>query len=73
MAYQWSDSPVATLTVRKSGSGTDKYTFQGVSTDPTAGAPQDFLNAVNHILAFGGQSAVIDGITRSVKQEGVDE
>ena len=72
MAYEWSDSPVSTLTVRKSGSGTDKYTFQGVSTDTAAGAPQNFLDAVNHLLAFGGQSAVIEGITRSVKQEGVD-
>ena len=72
MAYVWSDSPVATLTVKKANSGTDKYTFQGVSTDTAAGAPQNFLDAVNHLLAFGSQSAVIDGIQRAVKQEGVD-
>lgn len=72
MAYEWSDSPVATLTVQKYGES-GKYTFQGVSTDTAAGAPQNFLDAVNHLLAFGGQSAVIDGIERSVKQKGVDE
>lgn len=73
MAYTWNDSATATLTVKKTPNGSDKYTFQGVSTDAAAGSPQDFLNAVNHILAFGGQSAVIDGIQRTVKQEGVDE
>lgn len=73
MAYEWSDSPVATLSVKKSNSGTDRFTFQGVSTDAQAGSPQNFLDAVNHLLAFGGQSAVLEGIQRTVKQEGVEE
>ncbi len=73
MAYEWSDSPVATLSVKKSNSGTDRFTFQGVSTDAQAGSPQNFLDAVNHLLAFGGHSAVIEGIQRTVKQEGVEE
>ena len=72
MAMTWGDSATATLTVKKAASGTDKYTFQGVSTAPQAGGPENFLNAVNHLLAFGGQSAVIDGIQRTLNQEGVE-
>ena len=73
MAYSWNNLKTATLTVKKFGSGTEKYTFQGVSSDSNAGTPQNFLDAANHLLAFGGQMAVIDGIKRTVTQEGADE
>lgn len=72
MAYEWSDSPVAVLKVQRADRD-EVLTFSGVSTSPAAGKPQDFLNATNHLLDIAGISAVIEGIQRTVKQEGVEE
>lgn len=72
MALAWTDSPTATLTVRKYQSGTEKFTFQGVASSNSAGTPEQFLEAVNHILAFGGLSATITDIKRVVT-EGAEE
>lgn len=72
MAYEWADAAVATLKVQRADKN-EMITFNGVSTDPAAGKPQDFLNATNHLLDIAGLSAVIGGIQRTVKQEGVEE
>ena len=68
---EWSSKQQGRLTVRKQGTS-DTFGFEGVNTDNSAGSPETFLAAANHILNIGGLSAVIDGIYRSVKQEGVD-
>ena len=72
MAYEWSDAAVAVLKVQRADRN-ETITFNGVSTNPQAGKPQDFLDATNHLLDIVGISAVITGIQRTVKQEGVDE
>lgn len=72
MALAWTDSPTATLTVRKYQSGNEKFTFQGVASSSNAGTPEEFLAAVNHLLAFGGLSATITDIKRTVT-EGAEE
>ncbi|MBQ3334801.1 MAG: hypothetical protein IJG85_04330 [Eubacteriaceae bacterium] len=65
---QWTANPVARLTVVKSGT-VDKINFEGVSTKSEAGTPETFLDAANHLLNIAGWTAVLDGITRSVKEE----
>lgn len=72
MSIEWSNSSVAVLKVNQVG-GSDTFTFNGVSSDPSAGSPQTFLDAANHLLNIGGLSAHIDGIKRTVYQEGVEE
>ena len=71
MAYVWSDQPTARLTVRKQGTS-DTFGFEGVNASNTAGTPQQFLDAANRILNIGGLSAVIDNITRTKKEKGVE-
>ena len=71
MAYTWSDEPTARLTVRKQGTS-DTFGFEGVNASNTAGTPQQFLDAANRILNIGGLSAVIDNITRTKKEKGVE-
>lgn len=68
---QWSSKQQGRLTVREEGTS-NTFGFEGVNTDNSAGSPEVFLAAANHLLNIGGLSAVIDGIYRSVKQEGVD-
>ena len=65
----WTNATTATLKVRKAGSITDTFTFNGVNADNNAGTPENFLNAVNHLLNIAGSSATITGMTRSVTQE----
>lgn len=72
MALQWTDQTTAKLTVREAGTS-NSFNFDGVNPLNTAGTPAQYLDAANRILAIGGQSAVIDDITRTVKQKGVDE
>jgi len=72
MALQWTDQPTARLTVREAGT-TDTFSFEGVNPLGTAGTPAQFLDAANRVLSIGGQSAVIDDITRTVKQKGAEE
>lgn len=72
MAIQWNSSPTARLTVRESGT-TNTFGFEGVNSSNDAGTPQDFLDAANRVLAIGGFSAVITNISRTVKQNGVDD
>ena len=67
----WQNAPTATLKVRKSGS-TETFSFPGVSDDASAGTPENFLDAANHLLDFAGLSAVKDGMIRVVTQ-GVSE
>ena len=70
MAYQWD---TITATLKLNGLSTSEvYTFPGVAGSNEAGTPDDFLAAANHLLNICGQSAVIDGIKRSVNQEGVN-
>ena len=64
----WTNTPTATLKVRKANSS-DSFSFVGVSSSNSAGTPEDFLAAANHLLDFGGLSAVKTGISRTVKQE----
>jgi len=64
----WTNQPTARLSVRKSGS-TDNFSFEGVNADNAAGTPAQYLAAANRILTIAGMSAVIDGITKSIKQE----
>lgn len=64
----WSNVPTATLKVRKAHSS-ESFSFVGVSSQNTAGTPEQFLDAANHLLDFGGLSAVITGISRTIKQE----
>lgn len=66
----WSNKQQARLTVQQDGTS-DTFSFEGVNADNSAGTPEDFLAAANHLLTIAGQSAVIDNITRSIKQEGV--
>ena len=69
MAYQW-DTTTATL--KLNGLSTSEvYSFPGVAGNNEAGTPDDFLSAANHLLNICGQSAVIDGIMRSVNPKGV--
>lgn len=72
MALQWTDQATARLTVREAGT-TDTFNFEGVNPLNSAGTPSQFLDAANRILTIGGQSAVIDDITRTVKQKGAEE
>lgn len=72
MAFQWTDSSTARLTVREAGT-TNTFGFEGVNAANDAGTPNDFLAAANNLLAIGGFSAVITDITRTIKQKGVDE
>lgn len=72
MAYTWTNQPTARLTVREAGV-TDTFGFEGVNSANSAGTPQQFLDAANRILAIGGKTAVIDGITRSIKEQGVED
>ena len=72
MAYEWANATVAVLKVQRAGSN-EMFTFNGVSTDPSAGKPQDFVDATNHLLSIAGLSAVVDNIERKVTQKGVDE
>ena len=71
MAYTWNDQPTARLTVREQGTS-NTFGFEGVNASNSAGTPQQFLDAANHILAIGGFSAVITDITRTIKQKGVE-
>lgn len=71
MAYTWNDQPTARLTVRERGT-TNTFGFEGVNAANTAGTPQQFLDAANHLLNIGGLSAVIDDITRTTKEKGVE-
>jgi len=71
MALQWASSPTARLVVRENGTA-ENFGFEGVNSASSAGTPQQFLDAANRILAIGGQSAVIDGIYRTVKEKGVE-
>lgn len=71
MALQWTDQTIARLTVREDGT-TNTFGFEGVNPSNSAGTPQQFLDAANRILNIGGLSAVINDITRTVKQKGVD-
>ncbi|MBR0061774.1 MAG: hypothetical protein IJP68_09895 [Selenomonadaceae bacterium] len=64
----WTNQPTARLSVRKSGT-TDTLSFEGVNADNNAGTPSEYLAAANRILTIAGLSAVIDGITKSIKQE----
>jgi len=64
----WSNNPTATLRVRKYGSS-DSFSFVGVNSADSAGTPEDFLNATNHLLDIAGLSAVKTGMYRTVKQE----
>ena len=67
----WTNTGLATLKVRKYGSS-EYQTFPGVAAANSAGTPENFLDAVNHVLDIGGQSAILGGMTRVVTQE-VDE
>lgn len=64
----WTTPAPATLKVRKSGSSAF-LTFPGVSASNSAGTPENFLDAVNHLLDIGGQSAIKGGMTRTLTQE----
>lgn len=64
----WSNENTATLRVRKAGSS-EFLSFVGVNSSNTAGTPDDFLGAVNHILNIAGMSAIKGGMTRTIKQE----
>ena len=64
----WANQPTATLKVRKANSS-ESITFVGVSPDNSAGTPENFLDAANHLLDFAGMSAIKGGMTRSITQE----
>lgn len=68
---EWSNKLQGRLTVKENGTS-NTFGFEGVNTDSSAGTPETFLAAANHLLDIGGLSAVIDGISRTIKQEGVD-
>ena len=68
----WQNATTATLKVRKAGSVTDYVTFPGVNSADTAGTPENFLDAANHLLNIAGTSATLTGMTRSIT-EGVVE
>lgn len=67
----WSNTPIATLKVRKANTATETFTFVGVNADNSAGTPEDYLDASNRILAIAGLSAVITGIKREIVQEAI--
>ncbi|MDO4424545.1 MAG: hypothetical protein Q4D17_02110 [Planctomycetia bacterium] len=69
----WSNTNVATLTVRKAGTTTDNFNFVGVNSDNNAGSPEDFLAATNRILAIAGMSATITGMKREITQEVIQD
>lgn len=64
----WTNQPTARLSIRKSGT-TDNLSFEGVNASNDAGTPSEYLAAANRILTIAGMSAVIDGITKTIKQE----
>lgn len=64
----WSNQPTATLRVRKANSS-DTFSFVGVNSSNSAGSPENFLSAVNNILNIAGMSAVLTDMTRTVKEE----
>lgn len=72
MAYQWDNMTTATLKLNGLSSS-ESFSFPGVSGSNSAGTPEDFFNAANHLLNICGQSAVINGIKRTVNQEGVEQ
>ena len=65
----WTNATTATLKVRRAGSITDTFTFAGVNAANSAGTPENFLDAANHLLNIAGTSATITGMTRTVTQE----
>lgn len=73
MVYTWNEQPTARLTVRKQNDASTSYGFEGVNASNSAGTPQQFLDAANHLLNIGGLSAVIDDITRTRKEKGVED
>ena len=64
----WQNAALATLKVRKANSSTESFTFPGVASATSAGTPDQFLAAVNHILNIGGKIGVLTGMTRTVTQ-----
>ena len=68
----WTNNTTATLKVREYGSITNTFSFAGVNASASAGTPENFFNAANHLLNIAGLSATITGMTRTVTQ-GVSE
>lgn len=68
MAYAWTTNKTATLKVRKANSTNEYFVFTGVATDNSAGTPDTFLAAANHLLDIAGQVGVISGMSRSLEQ-----
>lgn len=68
---QWTNKPTARLTVTQQGTS-NTFGFEGVNASNEAGTPEQFLAAANRMLGIVQQQAVIDGITRSIKQEATD-
>lgn len=66
---QWSNQNVARLNVKKTNDATATFSFDGVNSAAEAGTPEQFLAAANRLLNIIQTSAVLDGITRTVKQE----
>ena len=68
----WSNTPVATLKIKKAGTTTDVFTFAGVNASNDAGTPEQYVAASNRILAIAGMSATITGIKREIIQEAIE-
>lgn len=64
----WQNAAIATLKVRKANSSTDSFLFPGVASAASAGTPDQFLAAANHILDIGGKLGVLTGMQRTVTQ-----
>ena len=67
----WANTGIATVKARKYGSS-DSFVFNGISSDDTDASPDKVLAAINHILDFGGMSATMTYMTRTISQ-GVED
>lgn len=64
----WTNQATATLKMRQAHSS-ESISLVGVNPSNSAGTPENFLDAANHILDIAGLSAVKTGMTRTVVQE----
>ena len=82
MAWSWSSSNSARVTVFRSDVPTEKMSFDGInSANSIVGpgsttyplSPSDVVSNINVTLGnIAGYYFKVDGITRSLKQEGVE-
>ena len=72
----WTNQNVARISVKEALVPSNSFSFEGMNAANSAYSysldPDDMVHAINDILDIGGLSATANGVTRTIKQEGVD-